>query len=68
MEIGDLVIVTMEFPDWEWLDYTTGHIGVVLGIQKFSHNYTVLRVFFITQQVTAKIPEFYVQKLRSDKC
>ena len=68
MEIGDLVIVTMEFPDWEWLSYTTGDIGVVLGIQKYSQTHIVLRIFFTTRQLEAKIPEYYVEKLRSKEC
>lgn len=68
MEIGDLVIVTMEFPEWEWLDYTTGDIGIVLDRQKFYHDYIVLKVLFINKQTIAKIPEFYLQKLRSNKC
>ena len=68
MEIGDLVIVTMEFPDWDWLPYTTGDVGVGLGIQKFSQTHIVLRIFFITRQMESKIPEYYVEKLRSKKC
>tara|TARA_R110000796_G_scaffold220764_1_gene336844 strand:+ start:613 stop:780 length:168 start_codon:yes stop_codon:yes gene_type:complete len=54
----------MEFPDWDWLSYTTGDIGVVLDIQKYSQTHIVLRVFFITRQLESKIPEFYVEKIK----
>ena len=29
MEAGDLVIVVESLPDWYWLTYTTGHIGII---------------------------------------
>ena len=29
MKKGDLIIVVESLPDWYWLTYTTGHVGMI---------------------------------------
>ncbi len=51
MKVGDLIIIVESLPDWSWLIYTTGHIGLVTKVIYeifFFHNnqtHPVLRSF-----------------------
>jgi len=33
VKVGDLIIIVESLPDWSWLIYTTGHIGLVTKVR-----------------------------------
>lgn len=63
MAPGDLVIVTKELPDWHWLDYTTGHIGIITSIRHSTKTSQILGVFILNTQKVCVIPSYFVKLL-----
>ena len=65
MKEGDLIIVVESLPDWYWLTYTTGHIGII--IQKRTNvidtNYPICEVFFIHSEEVHPVPEHFIRLL-----
>jgi len=62
MEIGDLVEVVFRLPNWEWLRYKTGDIGIVVDIRDYGalYDYRIFRVFIISEQRIESIPETHL--------
>jgi hypothetical protein len=64
MEKGDLIIVTFEWPpDWDWLDYRTGDIGIVTSVMK-GLGYPVLQIYFFHNGIRRPVPKEYVKALK----
>jgi hypothetical protein len=64
MKEGDLIIVTEPFPDWEWVEYTTGSIGIIINKRAEGYHYTVIDVYFFHSQKLRAIPSTYVKVLK----
>jgi hypothetical protein len=67
VERGDLIIVTEEFPDWEWRDWHTGDIGIVMKVRKLTPDFIALNVLFLKNNVMAVIPIDYVSLLEEER-
>lgn len=67
MEVGDLIIVTELFPSWHWLNYTTGHIGMVMKKRSYHAGHILLDVFFLHNQEIHPVPLDFVRPLRESK-
>ena len=57
-------MVTEEFPDWEWLEYTTNDIGFVMNIRDYNYGYLVLDVYFFKDHLRVTVPSYFVESLR----
>ena len=68
MEIGDLVEVTFELPNWHWLSFKTGDIGVVLEIRDYGalYDYRIVKVLLTKEQRIESIPEPYLSLLGAE--
>jgi hypothetical protein len=64
MEKGDLVIVMENFPDWDWLEYTTGDIGIVVNGVKNEYTYWLVQVFFPRTNATRSVAVYHLKKLQ----
>lgn len=64
MEVGDLIIVTQYWPpDWNWLDYTTGDLGIIVKV-KPGYYENLLVIFFFHNETERPVPEKYVKALK----
>lgn len=67
MEKGDLIIVTFDWPpDWHWLDYTTGSIGIITRLRS-EHDNALLQIYFFHNGVERPVPRNYVKALKEMK-
>ena len=66
IESGDLVVVTEQFPDWDWLEYTTNDIGVVTKIRDYNFGFLILDIYFFRNKIQTTIPEYFVKQLSDD--
>lgn len=64
MEAGDLIIIIENLPSWDWLDYRTGDIGIVLKIRPEYLNFTIVEVKIIRTGETHPIPQHFIKKLK----
>jgi len=64
MKNGDLIIVTEPFPDWDWVEYTTGSIGIIIKIRPEGTDYAIIEVYFFHSQKLRAIPSTYVRLLK----
>jgi len=62
VEIGDLVEVIQDLPDWDWLSFKTGDIGIIVDIRDYGslYDYRIFRVFIVSRQRIESIPETYL--------
>ena len=63
MKVGDLVIVVEEFPDWDWLRYNTGQVGIIKNIRRGFDKSLVLDVYFFNTMRVEPIPSYYIETL-----
>lgn len=65
MEAGDIIIVVESLPDWYWLTYTTGHIGIIIKKRKnvIDTNYPICEVFFFHNEEIHPVPEHFIRLL-----
>ena len=62
MKEGDLVIVVESLPDWYWLTYTTGHIGIITK-KRTNVIDTTVEVFFFHNEEIHPVPENFIRLL-----
>lgn len=55
--------MTEQFPDWEWLEYTTNDIGIVMSIRDYNYGYLVLEVYFFSKEQTTTVPSYFIELL-----
>lgn len=67
MKVGDLVIVAMEFPDWHWLEYETGEVGIVMKVSDHNYGFDILDIFFFGSEETVPMPSYFVEKITEKK-
>ncbi len=65
MEAGDLVIVVESLPDWYWLTYTTGHIGIIrkTRVNVVDSIDPICEVFFFHNEEVHPVPTSFIRKL-----
>lgn len=65
MEAGDLVIVVESLPDWYWLTYTTGHIGIIrkTRVNVVDSIDPICEVFFFHSEEVHPVPEHFIRLL-----
>jgi len=65
MKVGDLIIVVESLPDWHWLTYTTGHIGIFMRIRDTTLDATdpVCEIFFIHNEEIHPVPSSFIRTL-----
>jgi len=65
MKAGDLIIVIESLPDWYWLTYTTGHVGIILKKRTNVVNATnpICEVFFFHSEEVHPVPEHFIRTL-----
>lgn len=65
MKPGDLVIVVESLPDWHWLTYTTGHIGIFMKVRgnPIGARDPVCEVFFIHTEEIHPVPSSFLRTL-----
>lgn len=65
MKEGDLIIVVESLPDWYWLTYTTGHVGIVIKKRTniIDTNYPICEVFFFHSEEAHPVPEHFIRLL-----
>lgn len=65
VEVGDIIIVVESLPDWYWLTYTTGHIGII--IKKRANIIgtidPICEVFFVHNEEVHPVPERFIKLL-----
>jgi hypothetical protein len=65
MKKGDLIIITQPFPDWEWVDYNTGDVGIVMKVRLYKTFTNVVDVFFFHNEEYHPVPIDFLKKLGS---
>ncbi len=60
---GDLILVTEEFPDWDWLDYTTNDIGIVMRVRDYNYGFLILDVYFFRNEIQVPVPDYFTELL-----
>ncbi len=65
MEAGDLVIVVESLPDWYWLTYTTGHVGIIRKRRTNAIDAIdpICEVFFFHNEEVHPVPLSFIRKL-----
>lgn len=63
MKVGALVIVIENFPDWDWLRYKTGQVGIIKNIRRGFDRSLMLDVYFFETMRVEPIPSYYVEIL-----
>lgn len=66
MKKGDLIIITQPFPNWEWLDYNTGDVGIVIRVRLYTTLVDVVDVFFFHNEEHHPVPIDFLKKLGSE--
>jgi len=64
MKNSDLIIVTGSFPDWDWVEYTTGSIGIIINIRPRGIHYAIVEVYFFHSQKLRAIPSTCIMLLK----
>lgn len=64
MEVGDLIVIIEDLPNWDWLDYRTGDIGIVMKIRPEYLNFTIVEVRLIRTGEKHPIPKHFIKKLK----
>lgn len=59
---GDMVTIVKTIPEWNWLPFKEGDIGMVLG-SDYNPNFTMLTVFIFRTKQRESIPEYFVEKM-----
>ena len=62
---GDLVVIVESLPDWSWLTYTTGHIGIVRKIRGniIDSRDPIYEIFFLHSSQTYPVPKSFMRLL-----
>lgn len=62
MEKGDLVVIIEELPNWNWLSYRTGDMGVLMEIRDYGplYEFKIFRVFLLKTERIESIPEHFL--------
>lgn len=62
---GDLIIVVESLPDWYWLNWTTGHIGVIVKKRAnvINTRTPICEVFFFHNEEIHPVPEHFMRTL-----
>lgn len=62
MELGDLVEVVESLPEWGWLSFKTGDIGIVREIRDYGplYDYRIIRVYLPRMDRIESIPEHFL--------
>ena len=60
---GDLVIVVEPFPRWEWMNYTTGDIGIIIEMRDYQYGFRVARVFFLKTSSVESVPDHFILRV-----
>ena len=65
MKEGDLVIVVESLPDWYWLTYMTGHVGIITKKRRnvINSTFPICEVFFIHSEEIHPVPENFIRLL-----
>ena len=65
MEAGDLVIVVESLPDWHWLTYTTGHVGIFMKVRgtTIGASDPVCEIFFFHSEEVHPVPTSFLRSL-----
>ena len=48
---GDLVVVIEPMPNWSWLKYHTGDLGIVLDIRDYKYGFKVTKIYSFALQL-----------------
>ena len=57
---GDLVIVIEPMPNWSWLNYHTGDLGIIMGLRDYKYNFRVVEVYFFNSGIVEKVPDHFL--------
>ena len=57
---GDLVIVVEPMPNWSWLNYHTGDLGIVVKLREYKHSFRIIDVYFIKSGNIEKVPDHFL--------
>lgn len=60
---GDLILVTEKLPDWDWLDYTTNDIGIVMRVRDYNYGFLILDIYFFRNEIKTTIPDYFTEPL-----
>ena len=60
---GDLILITETFPEWDWLEYTTGDTGFVVRVRDYNYGFLILDVFFFRKEIQVPVPDYFVELL-----
>lgn len=65
MKVGDLIIIVEKLPDWYWLTYTTGHIGIIVTarLNVLDSSDMLYDVFFFHSQKKHPVPLSFMRLL-----
>ncbi len=57
---GDLVIVIEPMPNWSWLNYHTGDLGIIVRLRNYKYNFRVVEVYFFKSGNIEKVPDHFL--------
>ena len=60
---GDLILVTKELPDWDWLEYTTNDVGIVMRVRDYNYGFLILDVYFFRNEIKTAVPDYLTEPL-----
>ena len=62
MEKGDLVIITEELPNWDWLSYRMGDMGILMETRDYGplYEYRICKIFLLRTEKIESIPENFL--------
>ena len=64
---GDLVIVIEPMPNWSWMKYHTGDLGIILDLRDYQYGFRVTSVYFFKSGVVEKVPDHFLAEVFSGK-
>ena len=60
---GDLVIVVEPMPNWSWLNYHTGDIGIVVKLENYQYGFRIVCVYFFESSEIEKVPDHFLLRI-----
>ncbi len=60
---GDLVVVVEPMPNWSWLNYHTGDLGIVLDIRDYKYGFKVTKIYFFRTDAFEKVPDHFLSRI-----
>jgi hypothetical protein len=64
-KVGDLIIITNTIPNWDWLPFREGDLGLVVYAEDHDFSFRMYEVHFFRTGEVETLPEYFMMVLES---